>query len=101
MKFREKRGSKMKDLMRGKIDRDEFWEKNNIYFYGNLINKDDDAHESEYEASSSGRDEFDSDFDQTDSYRGKRGRKKGYRIKKTKKGRKNKNNKTENNNNEE
>lgn len=38
----------------------------------------------DYEASSSGRDEFDSDFDLTDSYVGKRGRKKGTKVKRRK-----------------
>jgi hypothetical protein len=40
MKFRSKRGAKMKDLMKGKIDKDDFWEKNNIYFGGDLRGKD-------------------------------------------------------------
>jgi hypothetical protein len=87
MRFREKRGSKMGDLIRGKIEKDEFWDKNNKYFGGDLRDgeprsRDEEAHESDYVASSSGRDEFDSDFDQTDSYQGKRGRKKGQKVKK-------------------
>lgn len=32
----------MKDLMKGKIDKDEFWEKNNVYFGGDLRGKDED-----------------------------------------------------------
>lgn len=71
----------MDDLIKGKIDKDEFWDRNNVYFGGDLKGKDQDEHESDYEASSSGRDQFDSDFDLTDSYPGKRGRKKGQKVK--------------------
>lgn len=49
----------------------------------------DQSEESEdqedYQASSSGRDEFDSDFDLTDSYVGKRGRKKGTKVRRRRK----------------
>ena len=44
--------------------------------------EEDEDDQEDYEASSSGRDEFDSDFDLTDSYVGKRGRKKGTKIRK-------------------
>ena len=30
----------MKDLIKGKIEKDEFWEKNNVYFGGDLRGKD-------------------------------------------------------------
>lgn len=61
--------------------RDDFWDRNKMLF-GDLKGTDEDEFESDYEASSSGRDEFDSDFDQTDSYPGKRGRKKGQKARK-------------------
>jgi hypothetical protein len=32
----------MKDLIKGKIEKDEFWEKNNVYFGGDLRGKDED-----------------------------------------------------------
>jgi hypothetical protein len=49
------------------------------------LNKSEDSEDEEdYQASSSGRDEFDSDFDLTDSYVGKRGRKKGTKVKRRK-----------------
>ena len=89
MKFREKRGTRMKDLMTGKFRLDNFWEENAKYFGGNLnFPEDEDEEDDEYEQSSSGRDEFDSDFDETDSYPGKRGRKKGSRLTKSRRGRK-------------
>lgn len=57
MAFRAKRGSKMKDLIDGKIDaKDDFWDRNKVYFGGDLKGKDEDEFESDYEASSSGRD---------------------------------------------
>lgn len=40
MKFRAKRGAKMKDLIKGKIDKDDFWDKNKMYFGGDLRDKD-------------------------------------------------------------
>ena len=39
MKFREKRGSNMQDLMKGKINRDTFWERNCALFGGDLRHK--------------------------------------------------------------
>lgn len=30
----------MKDLIKGKIDKDQFWEKNKVYFGGDLRGKD-------------------------------------------------------------
>jgi hypothetical protein len=39
MKFRKKRGNKMKELMKGKIDEDRFWEQHCVYFGGNLNQK--------------------------------------------------------------
>lgn len=81
MKFRPNRGAKMQELMEGKISKDPFWERNCRVFGGDLRERPEDEDESDYEASSSGRDEFDSDFDLTDSYPGKRGRKKGQKVK--------------------
>ena len=72
----------MKELMRGKSKKDLFWERYQGYFGGDLNKDEDEEDQEDYEASSSGRDEFDSDFDLTDSYVGKRGRKKGTKIKK-------------------
>ena len=46
----------MKDLITGKIDRDDFWDKNKMFFGGDLRGRDLDQFESDYEASSSGRD---------------------------------------------
>lgn len=71
----------MQDLMKGKINRDDFWDRNCAFFGGDLRQKAEEEDESDYQASSSGRDEFDSDFDLTDSYPGKRGRKKGQKVK--------------------
>lgn len=34
----------MKDLIKGKIDKDQFWEKNKVYFGGDLRGKDQDEH---------------------------------------------------------
>ena len=84
MNFRKKRGTRMKDLIKGKHKKDHFWSKYQDYFGGDLNRLDDSEDEEDYEASSSGRDEFDSDFDLTDSYVGKRGRKKGTKMKKRK-----------------
>ena len=72
----------MKELMKGKSKKDLFWERYQGYFGGDLNKDEDEEDQEDYEASSSGRDEFDSDFDLTDSYVGKRGRKKGTKIKK-------------------
>ena len=74
----------MKDLIKGKHKKDQFWQKYQDYFGGDLNRPEDSEDEEDYEASSSGRDEFDSDFDLTDSYVGKRGRKKGTKMKKRK-----------------
>lgn len=71
----------MQDLMKGNINRDAFWDRNCSFFGGDLRQKIEEEDESDYEASSSGRDQFDSDFDLTDSYPGKRGRKKGQKVK--------------------
>ena len=73
----------MNDLMNGKIDNDLFWEKNCVYFGGNLKDRELEEDSEDYQQSSSGRDEFDSDFNLTDSYPGKRGRKKGSKVKKS------------------
>ena len=75
----------MKELIRGKPKKDLFWEKYQCYFGGNINGPDDEDDQEDYQASSSGRDEFDSDFDLTDSYVGKRGRKKGIKVKRKKK----------------
>jgi hypothetical protein len=40
MKFREKRGTRMKDLISGKYKIDNFWEENAKYFGGFLNNPD-------------------------------------------------------------
>lgn len=69
--------------MNGKIDNDLFWEKNCVYFGGNLKDRELEEDSEDYQQSSSGRDEFDSDFNLTDSYPGKRGRKKGSKVKKS------------------
>lgn len=74
----------MKDLMKGKHRKDNFWDKYQNYFGGDLDRPQDQSDLEDYEASSSGRDEFDSDFDLTDSYVGKRGRKKGTKVKRRK-----------------
>ena len=71
----------MKELMKGKPKNDMFWNRYQGYFGGGLDGPEDSDDEEDYEASSSGRDEFDSDFDLTDSYVGKRGRKKGSKVK--------------------
>jgi hypothetical protein len=71
----------MKDLIKGKHKNDLFWDKYQNYFGGNLNGPDDSDDEEDYEASSSGRDYF----DLTDSYAGKRGRKKGTKLKRRKK----------------
>lgn len=74
----------MKELLKGKNRKDQFWDKYQNYFGGGLDGEDDSDDLEDYEASSSGRDEFDSDFDLTDSYVGKRGRKKGTKMKRRK-----------------
>lgn len=81
MTFRAKRGTRMKELMKGKHRKDQFWDRYQRYFGGDLNKEEDSDDQEDYEASSSGRDEFDSDFDLTDSYAGKRGRKKGTKLK--------------------
>ena len=52
-----------------------------MVLYGLTVWNDvmDSSDAEDYVQSSSGRDEFDSDFDLTESYPGKRGRKKGFR----------------------
>lgn len=85
MTFRAKRGTRMKELMKGKLKTDMFWSRYQGYFGGGLDEPEDEDDQEDYEASSSGRDEFDSDFDLTDSYVGKRGRKKGSKAKKKRK----------------
>lgn len=85
MSYRTKRGTRMKDLIKGKHQKDQFWEKYQTFFGGDLNKPDEDLDEEDYQASSSGRDDFDSDFDLTDSYVGKRGRKKGTKVKRRKK----------------
>ena len=70
----------MKELMKGKRGKDRFWEKYQDYFGGDLDKSEESEDQEDYQASSSGRDEFDSDFDLTDSYIGKRGRKKGTKL---------------------
>jgi hypothetical protein len=86
MTFRSRRGTRMKDLIKGKHRKDQFWQKYQHFFGGDLDQSEDSQDLEDYEASSSGRDEFDSDFDLTDSYVGKRGRKKGSKIRKPKRG---------------
>jgi hypothetical protein len=71
----------MKELMKGKPKNDMFWNRYQGFFGGGLDGPEDEDDLEDYEASSSGRDEFDSDFDLTDSYAGKRGRKKGTKVK--------------------
>jgi hypothetical protein len=56
MSFRPKRGTRMKDLIKGKHKNDLFWDKYQNYFGGNLNGPDDSDDEEDYEASSSGRD---------------------------------------------
>jgi hypothetical protein len=38
MQFRAKRGTRMKDLISGKLSKDKFWEDNGKYFGGSLVN---------------------------------------------------------------
>ncbi len=66
--------------MHGRNKKDLFWEENCKYFGGNILEPESEDLE-DYQQSSSGRDYFDSDFDDTDSYPGKRGRKKGFKVK--------------------
>ena len=46
----------MQDLMKGNINRDAFWDRNCSFFGGDLRQKIEEEDESDYEASSSGRD---------------------------------------------
>ena len=71
----------MKDLLKGNINKDAFWDKHCRLFGGDLRLREESEDEEDYEQSSSGQDEFDSDFNNTDSYPGKRGRKKGTKVK--------------------
>jgi hypothetical protein len=75
----------MKELIKGKRGKDHFWDKYQDYFGGDLDRPEDEEDLEDYQASSSGRDEFDSDFDLTDSYIGKRGRKKGTKVRRKRK----------------
>lgn len=56
MSFRQKRGTRMKDLMKGKHKKDLFWDKYQNYFGGDLNQPDESDDEEDYQASSSGRD---------------------------------------------
>lgn len=67
MQFRERRGTKMNYLINRKKEEEEdpFWAQQGQNYFGNLDDGDND--EEDYLQSSSGRDEFDSDFGQTES----------------------------------
>lgn len=67
MQFRERRGTKMNYLISRKKEEEEdpFWAAQGQQYFGDLDDGDND--EEDYVESSSGRDEFDSDFDQTES----------------------------------
>jgi hypothetical protein len=56
MAFRPKRGTRMKELIKGKHRKDQFWDKYQNYFGGDINKPEDSQDEEDYEASSSGRD---------------------------------------------
>lgn len=56
MAFRNKRGTRMKELIKGKHKKDQFWDKYQDYFGGDINKPDNEEDEEDYQASSSGRD---------------------------------------------
>jgi hypothetical protein len=48
MKYRSTRGTKMKDLMKGKNKKDKFWEQYEKYFGGDINKADNSEDEEDY-----------------------------------------------------